>query len=63
MPNVRVDRNYMNDLELYVLEYVVMQLAEMVNELTRAGAIYGQLILPPEQAAAKRAAMNGRANA
>ena len=56
---VRVDRNYMNELELYVLRYVVMQLADLVNELTRAGAIYGQLILPPEQAQLKRASMNG----
>ncbi len=60
-PTVRVDGEYGNEVEYYVTEQVAYRLADMVNAATATGAIYGQLVLPPEQAAAKRAAMNGRA--
>lgn len=55
----RVDRDYGNAVELYVTEHVLYRLADMVNAATLAGAIYGQLILPPEQAAMKQRALQG----
>lgn len=58
-PNVRIDSEFGNEAELYVTEQVLIRLADSVNAAVRTGEIYGQLILPPEQAAAKRAAMNG----
>lgn len=52
-PNVRVDRDYMNEVELYVTRMTLHRMADMINALTRSGAIFGQVILPPEQAAIK----------
>lgn len=52
-PIVNVDRESMNALELRVAEIALHQIAEMINALTRKGAIYGQLILPQDQAARK----------
>ena len=52
-PNVRVDREYMNELELYVTRMTLLRMADYINAATRSGAIYGQVILPPDQAAIK----------
>ena len=59
-PQPRTDREYGNMVELYVTEQVLYRLADMVNAATLAGAIYGQLILPPEQAALKRQMSGGQ---
>ena len=55
-PAVRVDRDYLNETEIYVVEQILIRLADMVNAATKAGAVYGQVILPPDQAQMKRAA-------
>ena len=55
-PAVRVDRDYLNETEIYVVEQFLYRLADLVNAATKAGAVYGQVILPPEEAARKRAA-------
>ena len=52
-PTVRVDRDYMNEVELYVTRMTLKRMADYINAATRSGAIYGQLVLPPEQAAIK----------
>jgi hypothetical protein len=57
-PIVRADRDWGNEVELYVQGQVLYRLADMINAATRAGAIYGQIILPPDEAARKQAAMN-----
>lgn len=51
----RVDREALNEVELYVTEQVLYRLADSINAATRTGAIYGQIILPPEEAERKRA--------
>lgn len=64
MPNapiIKVDREAMNAFELRVAEVSLGWMADFIDMLTKRGALYGQLILPDAQAAAKRAAMNGRA--
>lgn len=58
-PVVRTDADWGLAVELYVTEQVLWRLADMVNAATRAGAIYGQVILPPDEALKKRNAMNG----
>lgn len=55
-PNVRVDREWGNAVELYVTEQVLYRLADTVNAAVLAGAIYGQIVLPPDEAERKRAA-------
>lgn len=59
-PRPRIDADYSEEAEMAVTEAFLYRLAEMVNAKTRAGRIYGQILLPPEEAAAKRAAMEGR---
>ena len=56
---IRIDREAMNAFELKVAEIALYQMADFIDMLTKKGALYGQLILPDAQAAAKRAAMNG----
>ena len=56
-PTVRTDAEWGNEVELYVTEQVLYRLADMINAATKAGAVYGQLILPPDEAAKKRASM------
>lgn len=58
-PKIRVDAEYMERVELYITEQVLIQLAEVVNAVTRAGKLYGQVFLPPELAARKRQMIGG----
>lgn len=58
-PVVRTDAAWGEDAELYVTEQVLYRLADMVNAATKAGRLYGQLLLGPEEALAKRNAMQG----
>jgi len=57
MGNIRTDREYGNELENDIRLYVLTAMAEMIDDMTRAGPIYGQLLLSPEEQAAKQAAM------
>ena len=50
----------MNALELKVIELSLYQMADVINRLTKKGAIYGQIILSDEEAALKRQAMGGQ---
>ena len=56
-PVVRTDRLYMQDSEKDSIEVLLWGMGDMINSLTLAGAIYGQVMLPPEQAERKRALM------
>ncbi len=56
-PAVRIDRDYMNELELYITEQILYLVADEINAATAAGPIYGQVLLPPEQAARKKMLM------
>lgn len=62
-PAVRIDREYMNALELAITEQILYLIADEVDALTAAGAIYGQILLPPDQAARKMQLMQGGPNA
>ena len=66
-PIIRVDREFLNEVELKLAEIALYQMAEMVNAIGIGGAIYGQLILPPDEAQMKlragQQAQNGGANA
>lgn len=44
----------MNNVEIEVAKDLLYWMADVINALVKAGAIYGQLVLPPQQAAAKR---------
>ena len=59
-PIIKVDREALNAFELKVAEVALYQMADFIDMLTKTGGAYTQLVLPPAQAAAKRAAMNGR---
>lgn len=59
-PVVRVDRSYFNEVERTLIYHVLMNAAEMVNAIGKGGTIYPNVILDPQEAAAKRAAMEGR---
>mgnify|MGYP001561844400 FL=1 len=56
-PVVRNDRLYADDVILFCVYQTLVRGAEMVNSLTKAGAIPGQIILPPDEAARKKALM------
>lgn len=58
-PIVRADRQWGEELELFVTEQGLFRLADAINAATKAGAIYGQIIVPPEYAERKRNAMRG----
>ena len=58
---IRIDREAMNAFELKVAEIALYQIADWINMMVKTGGVYTQLVLPEAQAAAKRAAMNGRA--
>lgn len=53
-PIIRTDLEFLNEFEMQVAEIVLYYAADMVNMLARKGAIYGQLVLPPDMAARKR---------
>lgn len=59
-PRPRIDREYAEKVEFRLEEAMLYKIAEFINAYTKAGAIYGQVMLPPEEAAAKRAAMGGQ---
>ena len=61
-PIVRLDSQFLNEVELRTAEIALYQLADVVNWLVTKGAVYGQLVLPPEEAAMKRQAMQGGQN-
>ena len=54
VPAVRVDREFFLEQERFLAEELLKLAATMVNEIGKGGAIYPQIILPPEQAARKR---------
>ena len=56
-PRPRLDSEYANAMEMRVTEAFLYRMAELVNAMTRTGPIYGQILLPPEEAALKRQAM------
>jgi hypothetical protein len=59
MPDVSpsIDRLAFEKQEDSMTLFFLTQMAHFVNAITRAGAIYPQMLLSPEDAAAKRAAM------
>lgn len=52
-PIVRVDREALNELELFVMRQTLHRMADYINAVTKTGAIYGQIQLSPEEAAMK----------
>jgi hypothetical protein len=46
-PQVRVDREFGNEVERAVITAVVYAVADLVDLLTLTGGVYGQLIAPP----------------
>lgn len=52
-PTVRTDRNFWEEAEYDVIHQILWEQAEMINSLTKAGPIYGRVLLPPEDAARK----------
>lgn len=58
-PIINIDRVAMNEFQLRIAEIALTQMAWIVNMLTKKGAIYNQIILPPDEAQMKYAAMQG----
>ena len=55
-PAARIDREWLNSVELDAFEAMLYAIWDIADALTLSRGMYGQVILPPEQAAAKRAA-------
>lgn len=53
-PAVRVDREWAISVQLQVTEQILYRCADMINAMTKTGAIYTQILLGPEMAEAKR---------
>lgn len=53
---VRIDREWLNSVELDVMETLLYRIWDMVDAMTRTGGIYGQVVLSSDEAARKRAA-------
>lgn len=58
-PVISVDRTSLDELELRVCEIALYQMAAVINMATKKGAIYGQVILPPDEAQMKLEATQG----
>ena len=56
-PRPRVDGEYMKAIEREVTKAFLYRTADLINAVTRTGPIYSQILLPPEEAALKRQAM------
>jgi hypothetical protein len=57
-PAVRVDRDYFLEVERELLRAMLEHAAEFINGIGKGRAIYPNVILPPNEAAAKQQAMN-----
>ena len=57
-PTVRVDRDYMNEVELYVTRMTLKRMADYINAATRSGPIFGQVMLDPREASIKSGGQN-----
>jgi hypothetical protein len=60
-PVVRVDNESMLKTERDLFRALVEHAADFVNAIGRGGVIYPMIALPPEEAAAKKAAMERQA--
>ena len=54
---IRGDNEAMKQQELQLIEFTLRQMAQVINNRVAAGAVYPQIILPPDEAARKRALM------
>lgn len=57
-PIVRLDRYYFEEIKAQTVLITLHQLAEVVNYIGKGGAVFGQIVLPPDQARLKYEAMN-----
>lgn len=62
-PIIDIGRLAANDFQLKLAEIALTQMAWAVNWLTKNGAIFNQIVLPPNEAAMKYRAMQGGGNA
>lgn len=58
-PMPRVDNAAMQEFEFYTTEQVLYIIADWIDALGKSGAVYPNLILPPDEAARKRMATQG----
>lgn len=56
VPSVRIDREFLNSVELALTEQMLYRIWDVMDALTVTGAVYGRVILPPDMAEAKRRA-------
>lgn len=55
-PTVRIDREWLNAVEMDAFEAMLHAIWAVGDALTLSRGMYGQIVLSPEEAAAKRAA-------
>ena len=56
-PMPRVDSDYFEELEAYLFEHTLKDIAAKIDALVRSGHIYGQIVLPDWAQQMKLAAM------
>lgn len=54
-PTVRIDREWLNSVELDAFEAMLYAIWDIGDALTLTKGLYGQLVLSPEEAERKRA--------
>jgi hypothetical protein len=57
-PVVRVDRDHFLEVERDLFRALLEHAADFINGIGKGSAIYPNVILPPDEAARKQAAMN-----
>ena len=55
----RVDSQALRETERYTTEQILYLMADWIDALAKTGAVYPQIVLPPDEAARKLQAMRG----